>query len=280
MLNYETVRNWDFGEIVHEYSRRDAMLYALSIGMGANPLDAGELRFAYEKNLQAVPTMATVLGSPGFWWPDPRSGVDWVKLVHGEQHLNVLKPLLPSTTVVARNRVVSLTDKGPGKGALAVIMRELYDKATGDLLTQSSAVSVLRGDGGFSEQSGKSDPGPAPLPAVPERAADIEVELATTENQALIYRLNGDYNLIHSDPEVAQTAGFHRPVLHGLCTYGMAAHAVLKCVCDYDAARIRGLSVRFTAPVFPGRSSFSALEERCRLAALARAHRRARCRRA
>jgi acyl dehydratase len=254
MLDYHAVKNWDFGEIVHSYTARDVMLYALGIGIGSDPLDEGQLRFVYEKDLQTVPSMASVLGSPGFWWKDPRTGADWVKLVHGEQHLKLLKPLPTAATVLARNRVLSITDKGAGKGAIAVIRRELVDQASGAALAELTNVTFLRGDGGFSGGSGRSDPPPPPLPAVPERAPDIEVDLGSLAHQALIYRLSGDYNVLHADPAVARAAGFPRPILHGLCTYGMATHALLKTVCDYDAAAIRRLDVRFTAPVYPGES--------------------------
>jgi len=129
MLNDEAVRSWDFGKIVQSYTQRDTMLYALGIGMGGDPLNEGELQFVFEKALQAVPTMATVLGSPGFWWRDARTGADWVKLVHGEQDLRIFRPLPSAATVVAVNRVVSITDKGEGKGAIAVIEREIVDLA-------------------------------------------------------------------------------------------------------------------------------------------------------
>jgi acyl dehydratase len=210
------------------------------------------LRFVFEKDLQAVPTMATVLGSPGFWWRDPRTGADWVKLVHGEQDVRLLKTLPVAASLVATNKVVSITDKGEGKGAIAVIERELRDEKSGEVIAKGSNVTFLRGDGGFSQRGGRSDPGPEPLPAVPERAPDVEVSLPTLERQALIYRLSGDYNVLHADPAVAKAAGFSRPILHGLCTYGMAAHALLRTVCQYDAARIRRVAVRFTAPVLPG----------------------------
>ena len=252
MLDYHAVKNWDFGEVVHSYTPRDTMLYALGIGLGAQPLDAGQLRFVFEQNLQTVPTMASILGSPGFWWRNAQTGVDWVKLVHGEQSVRVLQPLPVAARIVARNKVVSITDKGVGKGAIAVITRDLYDDSNNELIAQCRNVTFLRGDGGFSENGGRSDPGPEPLPAPPDRVPDFELDLATLECQALIYRLSGDYNVLHADPAVAQAAGFLKPILHGLCTYGMAAHAVLKAVCDYESARIRALSVRFTAPVYPG----------------------------
>lgn len=253
MLNDEAVRNWDFGRIVHAYTQRDTMLYALGIGMGADPLDEGELRFVFEKELQAVPTMATVLGSPGFWWRDSRTGADWVKLVHGEQDVRLLRPLPSAATLVAINRVVSITDKGEGKGAIAVIERELVEQDSGAVIARGRNVTFLRGDGGYSKDGrGRSDAGPEPLPGVPDRPADIEVSLPTLERQALIYRLSGDYNVLHADPAVAKAAGFSRPILHGLCTYGMAAHALLKAVCKYDAARIVRVATRFTMPVMPG----------------------------
>ncbi|NMF88563.1 MaoC/PaaZ C-terminal domain-containing protein [Aromatoleum petrolei] len=251
MLDYQAVKNWEFGDIRHTYTRRDTMLYALGIGMGSNPLDPGELRFVFEKDLQAVPTMVSVIGTPGFWWKDPRTGADWVKLVHGEQRIELLKPLPVEATVVARNKVVSLTDKGPGKGAVAVIQREIFDE-TGTKLAVSTQVVFLRGDGGFSEVSGVGDPGPEALPAVPERAPDVEVDLPILEQAALIYRLSGDDNVLHADPEVAKAAGFPRPILHGLCTFGMAAHAVLGACCGFDASRLRSFSTRFTSPVYPG----------------------------
>lgn len=252
MLDYQAVKNWNFGELVHEYTQRDTMLYALGVGLGADPLDAGQLRFVFEKDLQALPSMVAVLGTPGFWWRDSRTGADWVKLVHGEQRVEIFRPLPAAATVIAKNRVVSLTDKGAGKGAIAVIERDLYESGTTQLLARTTQVTFLRGDGGFSEQSGVSDAGPAVLPGAPETAPDIEVELPSLEQAALIYRLSGDYNPLHADPEVARAAGFKRPILHGLCTFGMAAHAIVRSCCDYDASRIRSMAVRFTAPVYPG----------------------------
>ena len=252
MLDYHVCKNWTFPDIVHRYTERDSMLYALGLGFGSDPMDRGALRFVFEKNLQAVPTLATVMGSPGIWWRDPRTGADAVKLVHGEQDIRLLRPLAASGTLVARNRVISLTDKGAGKGAIAVLLRSLVDEATGETVAESRNVTFLRGDGGFSDISGVSDPGPEPLPAVPERAAEIEVSYATRPETALIYRLSGDVNPLHADPDVAAKAGFDRPILHGLCTYGMGARAVIENVLGHDAARLKRLAVRFTSPVWPG----------------------------
>ena len=252
MLDYHVCKNWAFDDIVHRYTERDTMLYALGVGIGQDPMDRGALRFVYERGLQAVPTMATVMGSPGIWWRDPRTGADFVKLVHGEQDLRLLRPLPPQGTLIARNRVVSLTDKGAGKGALAVVLRTLIDEASGATVAESRNATFLRGDGGFSATHGLSDPGPEPLPAVPERAADVEVRHATRPEAALIYRLSGDVNPLHADPDVALKAGFDRPILHGLCTYGMGARAVIEQLLDFDATRLKRLAVRFTSPVWPG----------------------------
>ena len=252
MINYEALKNWKFGTQVISYTARDTMLYALGIGMGADPMDEHELNFVFEKNLQAVPTMAAVLGTPGQWWKDPRAGIDWVKLVHGEQHVRLEKPFPAAATLSVTNRIVSVTDKGPGKGALFVAIRELRDQVNGELIATGRNVTFCRGDGGYSTSGGQSDPPPGALPAVPERDPDFEVVLPTLERQALLYRLSGDYNPLHADPAVGRAAGFERPILHGLCTYGMAAHALLKSDCRYDATAIRSLVVRFTAPVIPG----------------------------
>jgi acyl dehydratase len=252
MLDYQACKSWRFDDIVHRYTERDTMLYALGLGLGGDPMHRGELRFVYEGQLQAVPTMATVMGSPGIWWKDPRTGADPVKLVHGEQDLRLLKPLPPAGTLVARNRVLSITDKGAGKGAIAVILRELSDQASGEKIAESRNVTFLRGDGGFSAESGISDPGPEPLRAVPERRADVEIAYTTLSQAALIYRLSGDYNPLHADPDFSARAGFERPILHGLCTYGMAARAVIEKVLSFDAARLARIAVRFTSPVWPG----------------------------
>lgn len=252
MIRYDIVKDWRFDDVRHAYGERDVMLYALAVGLGADPLDGRALRFVREPGLVVLPTFATLVGAPGAWWRDPRTGADGLKLVHGEQHLQLFRPLPAEGVLLARNRVVSLTDKGPGRGALGVVQRDILDPQDGALLARSTNISVLRGDGGFSAVDGRSDPPPPALPAVPERPADHVVRLATRPEAALLYRLTGDTNPIHADPDVARAAGFPRPILHGLCTYAMAAHAVLRAVLDHEPGRLAGLAVRFTAPVLPG----------------------------
>ena len=252
MIDYGVVKNWSFNDIRYSYSERDCMLYALAVGFGGDPLAPGELRYVYEKNLRTVPSMASIMGAPGVWWADSRTGADATKLVQGEQRLRLFKALPSAGTLLVVNRVHSLSDKGSGKGAIGVVVREIRDPLTEELLAEATNLSVLRGDGGFSSTDGRSDPLPSPLPRMPERPCDARVEMATLRHSALLYRLTGDLNPLHADPEVAAGAGFHKPILHGLCTYGMACHAVLRRYLDYDADRLHALAVRFTSPVYPG----------------------------
>jgi acyl dehydratase len=239
---------WPFEEVEQRYEERDTILYALGIGLGAEPTDPRQLRFVYEQGLQALPSMGVILGYPGFWLRDARSGADWRRLVHGEQSIEILKPLPPAGTVLGMTRVRDVIDKGPDRGALVFTEREVRDKASGELLCRLASTTFLRGDGGF---GGPAGPVPAPHP-IPDRPAEESCELATLPQAALIYRLSGDRNPLHADPAVAEKGGFPRPILHGLCTFGVAGHALLRTVCDYKPERLRNLQGRFTAPVFPG----------------------------
>ena len=142
----------------------------------------------------------------------------------------------------------ALIDKGADKGAIAYVTRKISDGA-GNPLATVRASTFLRGDGGFGRNLGTA---PASLPGVPDRAPDETLILTTAKNQALIYRLSGDYNPLHIDPEVAAAGGFKAPILHGLCTYGFAGRAILAGLCAGDPSRLKRLDVRFTTPVFPG----------------------------
>lgn len=252
-IDYDTLKQWDFGEIEHTYTPRDVMLYALGVGYGADPLDADDLAFVYEKALRVAPTMAAVLGYPGFWARDPRTGIDWVKMLHGEQTVRIHRPLPRSGTVIGRSKVARIVDKGAGKGALLLIERGVFDKASGERLATVEQLNFCRGDGGFSAGDGRSDTLPASAP-MPEGPPDAVCDLPTRPEAALIYRLSGDDNPLHADPEVARAAGFDRPILHGLATWGVAAHAVLKTCCDSDPERMMLFHARFTKPVFAGES--------------------------
>jgi len=256
-INYEKLKARVFPEIRQTYGVRDSMLYALSLGLGNDPLDECALPFVYEGapgGLRVLPTMAAVLGYPGFWAKEADSGIDWVRLVHGEQGLIVHKPLPVAATLVGRNRITDLIDKGDGKGAIVVVERRLED-AFGDLYATLRQVIFCRGDGGFSALHGgqPSDPPLKPLPATPDdRDPDLIDNQPIRPEAALLYRLLADDNPLHADPAVARAAGFNRPILHGLATYGLAARALIRQCAGDDPSRLRTLDVRFAAPVFPG----------------------------
>jgi len=247
-MDFDALNNWKFEDIEHTYTERDTMLYALGLGFGEDPNDVKELAYVYEDGLKTMPSMALVLGYPGFWLKDPKTGITWQKVLHGEQWLDVHKPLPVAGTVIGRTRIDQISDKGEGKGAVLYLTRDIIDKASDELLAQVKMSTFCRGDGGF---GGENLPGPKPA-VIPDRAPDHVCELATLPRQALIYRLSGDYNPLHADPAVARSVGFDRPILHGMATYGIAGRAVLKTVCDYDATKLVGLDVRFSAPVYPG----------------------------
>lgn len=247
-VNPDKLLNWTFEDLVQTYTPRDTMLYALGVGAGADPMDEGDLKFVYEENLLALPTYAVVLGYPGFWLKEQNTGADWRKVLHGEQGLKLHKTLPASGTMIGRTRVTGFIDKGEGKGALLVTAREIIDKTRDELVATVTSTSFLRGDGGTGVVTG-----PAATPhALPERAPDAALDIATAPNAALIYRLSGDFNPLHADPKVAQGSGFARPILHGLCTYGVAGRALLKLACGNDPAKLKRMDVRFSAPVYPG----------------------------
>lgn len=245
-LVYDHLMSLTLRDRPFSYAERDTMLYALSIGMGRDPLDRAELPFVYEgAGVRAVPTMAVVLASTGII---RQTGVDFSKVLHGEQRLTLHRPLPASGDILADSRVVEAYDKGPERGAVLLLETHARDARDGaDLFTFVMTI-MARGDGGF---GGASGAGPEPH-AVPDRTPDHSVMLATRRDTALLYRLNGDRNPLHADPEMARRAGFDRPVLHGLCTYGIACRAVLKAVAGYDPAAVRAFDARFSGPVFPG----------------------------
>lgn len=253
-LNPEKLLARPFPVIEHEYQPRDTALYALGLGLGADPTDGRQLRYVYEgldgQSLQTIPTMANILAYPGFWAREPDTGIDWKRLVHAEQEITLHAPIPAGGRVVGQNRVSALWDKGAGKGALLQQRREIRDAASSALLATVTQLSLLRGDGGFGPGGSAGSP-PAPH-ALPDRAPDAICDLPTLPQAALIYRLSGDFNPLHADPQVAQAAGFERPILHGMATMGIAAHAVMRQMLDYEAERIVSMRVRFTAVALPG----------------------------
>ena len=229
------------------WTDRDSMLYALGIGMGQDPLNEDELKFVYESGLKAVPTMATCMAWGG--GPSPGAmGINYMLVVHGEQKVELHKPLPTEAEIATDGRVLGVYDKGPGKGAVIVVETTMTDSRNGDKLATLTSSIFARGDGGF---GGPSEGAPEPH-QVPDRAPDVSLDFPTKPDQALVYRLSGDRNPLHSDPAIAKMAGFPRPILHGLCTYGVTCRAVLQAFCDFDPAKIKSHAIRFSAPVFPG----------------------------
>ncbi len=247
-LNYDHLMGLKREGDRFKYTDRETMLYAIGIGMGADPLDENELPFVFEQALlKTVPSMATVLTRIPLL---KDCGFDYTKVVHGEQRLTLHRPLPPAGELIASARVTEAYDKGVGKGAVIYTETAARSAADGQPMFTLHSVTFARGDGGFGGPSGS---GPAPH-ALPDRKPDVTVTLATRRDQALLYRLNGDRNPLHADPELARRVGFSAPILHGLCTYGVACRAILQSVAAYDHTRITKFDVRFSAPVYPGDS--------------------------
>lgn len=240
------------------FEARDTILYALGVGaaQGVDAWDERHLRFVYEDRLQALPTMCAMLGDPGFWMREPETGLDWGRLVHGEQSMQWLRVLPPAGEVIGRNRVLRIEDRGPDKGAVIVVERELCEADTGECWVRSWMTVIARGDGGFSPASGSllqlGADAPTPLPALPTRPADRTLLRETAANQPLLYRLSSDPNPLHADPAVARQAGFERPIMHGMCTFGLFGMLLVSECCDFEAHRLSEMRARFSAPLYPG----------------------------
>lgn len=246
-MNLDRLLKRQFPDVRAAYTLRDTMLYGLGVAACQNPLDERQLRFAYEGALQALPSMSCVLAHPGFWIKEPQLEANWVKLVHAEQSFELSAPLQPDGELTGRYRITGVVDKGPQTGALMYFEKSLYTVA-GAFLGNVRSTYFLRGDGGCGSWG---EPG-AELPTAPTRAPAGSVDVPTLPIAALIYRLSGDYNPLHADPAVARKAGFDKPILHGLCTFGVACQALIRALCDNDASRLRQQAARFTKPVFPG----------------------------
>lgn len=244
-LNAEAILAHRFEPCEQTISDKDAMLFALSIGIGRDPLDRLELDYVFEEKLKTFPTLPIVLGHPGPWMADPKFAIDRQMLVHGTQRLEVCGELPTGVPLVATNRVVELVDKGADSGGIIVLERALRDRASGELLARIESGTFCRADGGFGGQRQLS----REFRGVPDRPADASIDMRTEPNQALWYRLNGDRNPLHASPAFAQKAGFPRPILHGLCTYSVAAHGLMKLNPD---RHLRMIECRFSKPVYPG----------------------------
>jgi acyl dehydratase len=250
MINYDELMAREFPVIAHSYTIKDTILYALGLGLGTDPLNPAHLRATYERaeGFGALPAMVNVIGYPGFWAMQPDTGLTWQKILHGEQSLTLHAPLPVEGTLVSQTRITGIVDKGEGKGALIYSERAMTDQATGTLIATVSSTSFARGDGGFGGPAGPVKP----VQPMPEGVPEVSYDFRTPEGAALIYRLSGDFNPLHADPAVAAQAGFKRPILHGLCTLGVASWSITEALAVGDFAALKHLELRFTSPVYPG----------------------------
>jgi acyl dehydratase len=225
------------------WTSTDSLLYALGVGAGT-----GDLAFTTENSegvdQRALPTMAVVLGGAAMGVLEAIGPFDPAALVHGSQELELPAELPVAGTVDTVGTIVGIWDKG--SGAVVDVEVVATDPDAGSVRFRTVTSLFLRGEGGWGGQRGPS------LEPLPDRSPDHEVTFPTGPDQALLYRLNGDRNPLHSDPTFAARAGFPRPILHGLCTYGIAGRALLRALCDDDPARLRSMAGRFSSPVFPG----------------------------
>lgn len=231
------------------WTSRDALLYAVGVGAGQDPLDPAELPFVTENSMafdqRVLPTFAVVLpdvsgvfGGIGSFNP--------AMLVHGEERIRMFGELPPQGTISTVAEITAIWDKGKG-AVVEVTSRSTLDGGS-DPLFEVVMSAFIRGEGGWGGERGPSGPQHEP----PDRPADEVIALSTRPEQALLYRLSGDRNPLHSDPSFAAMAGFDRPILHGLCTFGFTGRAILRALCDADPARLESLGGRFSSPVFPG----------------------------
>ena len=248
-LAYDKLMSFRIPEAEQHLTQRDTMLYALGVGLGSDPCDTNQLKFVYEKQLEALPTMAIILGYAGGWAAKhPELGVTTTHTVHGEQGFRILKPLPVEGDLIGQTRLTGVFDKGEGKGALIMSENTVREKQTGEVVCTLTSTTFARADGGFGGPSGPTKE----LHRVPETAPQFVCDLPTLPQAALIYRLSGDYNPLHADPVYARKAGFKMPILHGRCTFSIAGHAILKSCCGYDPARFKSMEGRFSSPVYPG----------------------------
>lgn len=234
----------------HSWTSKDALLYALGVGAGQTDPTGFELEFTTEnsQNVQqrVLPTMPVVLGMGGGPGLPSWGDFDFRMLLHGEQGVTVHGPIPADGEISTITKIVGIYDKGK-----AAVVRLEADStyADGSPAFTTRFAAFIRGEGGFGENRGPEIPDP---PKMPDTKPDVELTYATRADQALLYRLNGDRNPLHSDPEIAKFAGFEKPILHGLCTYGFTGRALLHGLCGSDVAKFGSMDARFSKPVMPG----------------------------
>ena len=228
------------------YKKDDVILYALGVGAGVPCTDPSELEYTYEKNLKVLPSFTTVAnsGASGGIFSVPGLEFNRALMLHGEQEVEIHKPLPPETKLRGQTKIADIYDKG--KAALLLLETAVSDEQ-GDPLYTNRMSLFLRGEGGFGGPKG-----PDVANAKPERAPDGVVESTTLPQQALLYRLNGDKNPLHCDPDFAAKGGFDKPIIHGLCSYGIVCKAIVDGVLGGDPTKVAKYSARFRGVAWPG----------------------------
>ena len=244
-INYDEIMSMTSENVEISYSDKDSILYSLGVGLGNDPMNMAELKYVYENSQVALPSMAT-----NFQYHSPlllKANINFILVVHGEQKLSFSNPLPVSGDFISNAKVIGCYDKGAGKGAIIDVETTINLKKDNTEICKLVSTTFARGDGGFGgPESPKSE-----IFKI-EGDPDFVHEIKTKPDQALIFRLSGDYNPLHSDPNFAKTAGFEKPILHGMCTYGIACRSLVESVCEGDAKRLRKFDCRFSSPVYPG----------------------------
>ena len=244
-INYDEIMSMTSENVEISYSDKDSILYSLGVGLGNDPMNLAELKYVYENSQVALPSMAT-----NFQYHSPlllKANINFILVVHGEQKLSFSNPLPVSGDFISNAKVIGCYDKGAGKGAIIDVETTINLKKDNTEICKLVSTTFARGDGGFGgPESPKSE-----IFKI-EGDPDFVHEIKTKPDQALIFRLSGDYNPLHSDPNFAKTAGFEKPILHGMCTYGIACRSLVESVCEGDAKRLKKFDCRFSSPVYPG----------------------------
>ena len=244
-INYDEIMSMTSENVEISYSDKDSILYSLGVGLGNDPMNMTELKYVYENSQVALPSMAT-----NFQYHSPlllKANINFILVVHGEQKLSFSNPLPVSGDFISNAKVIGCYDKGAGKGAIIDVETTINLKKDNTEICKLVSTTFARGDGGFGgPESPKSE-----IFKI-EGDPDFVHEIKTKPDQALIFRLSGDYNPLHSDPNFAKTAGFEKPILHGMCTYGIACRSLVESVCEGDAKRLKKFDCRFSSPVYPG----------------------------
>ena len=244
-INYDEIMNMTSENVEISYSDKDSILYSLGIGLGNDPMNLNELKYVYENSQSVLPSMAT-----NFQYHSPlllKTNINFIMVVHGEQRLSITNALPVSGDFIANAKVIGCYDKGPARGAIIEVETTVKNKKNNEEICKLVSTTFARGDGGF----GGPD-SPKKEIFIPDGEPDYVSEISTKPNQALIFRLSGDYNPLHSDPNFAKAAGFEKPILHGMCTYGIACRSLVNEICENDASKLKRFDCRFSSPVYPG----------------------------